>query len=198
VMTTFNTATQTSAPPWVRARATALHTLAALGSFAIGSAFWGALSEFAGLPVTLCIAALAMVGGMFLARVLPLRMGDNQEVTPVALWEDLSIQDEPRPDDGPVSVELIYQVRKGEAAEFVHAAAQLRATRRRDGATFWRIYRDLGEPSRFVERFIVTSWAEYLHQRARATVADQVLEERVREFLDEGVPVRMQHYIAEL
>jgi hypothetical protein len=28
VMSTFNTATQTSAPPWVRARAVALHVLA--------------------------------------------------------------------------------------------------------------------------------------------------------------------------
>ena len=31
VMSTFNTATQTSAPPWVRSRAVALHTLCALG-----------------------------------------------------------------------------------------------------------------------------------------------------------------------
>jgi hypothetical protein len=38
--------------------------------------------------------------------------------------------------------------------------------RRRAGATFWRVYRDLGEPSRYVERFIVTSWADYLRQRA--------------------------------
>jgi hypothetical protein len=36
VMSTFNTATQTSAPPWVRARAVALHVLCALGSFALG------------------------------------------------------------------------------------------------------------------------------------------------------------------
>ena len=58
--------------------------------------------------------------------------------------------------------------------------SQLRAPRRRDGATFWRVYRDLGDPSRYVERFIVTSWADYLHQRARATLADQELEARVR------------------
>ena len=58
--------------------------------------------------------------------------------------------------------------------------SQLRAPRRRDGATFWRVYRDLADPSRYVERFIVTSWADYLHQRARATLADQELEQRVR------------------
>ena len=44
----------------------------------------------------------------------------------------------------------------------------MKAPRKRDGATFWRVYKDLGEPSRYVERFIVSSWADYLHQRARA------------------------------
>ena len=59
------------------------------------------------------------------------------------------------------------------------------------------MYRDLGDPSRYVERFIVASWADYLHQRARATLADQDVEARVREFVREGEAVTMQHYIAE-
>ena len=80
---------------------------------------------------------------------------------------------------------------------FLDAIGHLRAPRRRDGATFWRVYRDLGDSSRFVERFIVTSWADYLHQRARATVADHDLEAHVRAFQLEGVPVTMQHYLAE-
>ena len=65
------------------------------------------------------------------------------------------------------------------------------------GATFWRIYRDLDDPTRFVERFIVTRWADYLHQRARATVADQTIEARLREWVVPGEPVQMRHYIAE-
>jgi MFS family permease len=197
VMATFNTATQSSAPPWVRSRAAALHTVSALGSFAIGSAVWGAVSGVAGLPITLTIAALGMAGGVLLARPYPLRMGEAQDVTPGAAWEELFIKEEPHPDDGPVSVELGYRVRDGEAQEFLHAVTQLRAARRRDGATLWRVYRDLGDPSRYVERFIVASWADYLHQRARATLADQELESRVREFLREGEGVTMQHYIAE-
>jgi hypothetical protein len=44
----------------------------------------------------------------------------------------------------------------------------------------------------------VTSWAEYLHQRARATVADQELETQVRSFLQSGESVVMQHYLAEV
>lgn len=197
VMATFNTATQSSAPPWVRSRAAALHTVSALGSFAIGSAFWGAVSGVAGLPATLCFAAIAMVAGAFLARPFPLRIGDVHEVTPGAGWQELYVKDEPHPDDGPVAVELSYRIRDGEADEFLHAVTLLRDSRRRDGATFWRVYRDLGDSSRYVERFIVASWADYLHQRARSTVADQALEARVREFVRHGEAVTMQHYIAE-
>jgi MFS family permease len=197
VMSTFNTATQTSAPPWVRSRAAALHTLSALGSFAIGSAFWGAVSGVAGLPFTLCAAAVIMAAGLLLARPFPLRMGEQHEVTPGTPWEELFIVAEPNPEDGPVAVEVAYRIREGQAQAFLDAVTQLRAPRRRDGATFWRIYRDLADSSRFVERFIVTSWADYLHQRARSTMADQELELRVREFLAPGETVTMQHYIAE-
>ncbi|WP_374666216.1 MFS transporter [Ramlibacter sp.] len=198
VMATFNTATQSSAPPWVRSRAAALHTLSSLGAFAMGSALWGAISGIAGLPITLTLAALAMAGGIFLARPFPLRMGDAHEITPATgLWEELHMQDPPAPEDGPVAVELSYRIRDGEAQEFLHAVTQLRAARRRDGATIWRVYRDLGDSSRYVERFIVASWADYLHQRARATMADQQLEAQVREFLQPGEQVVMQHYLAE-
>ncbi|MDM0084948.1 MFS transporter [Variovorax sp. J31P179] len=192
VMATFNSATQSSSPPWVRSRAVALHTLSALGSFAIGSAFWGAVSGIAGLAIALSMAASRHGWRCVLARWLPLRMGASQEVTPVALWNDLLIKNQPLPGDGPVSVEICYCIRAGEADEFLNAVTQLRASRRRDGATLWRVYRDLGDPSRYIERFIVSSWAEYLHQRARATLADQEAEARIRVFLREGETVTTQ------
>ena len=81
--------------------------------------------------------------------------------------------------------------------QFLDDVSQLRGPRKRDGATFWRVYRDLSDPSRYVERFIVTSWADYLHQRARATLADQELEAALRAHLLPGEVPSMQHYIAE-
>jgi hypothetical protein len=83
----------------------------------------------------------------------------------------IAIEDEPDPEAGPVAVELSYRIRAEDAPAFLQAIEQLRAPRRRDGATLWRVYRDLSDPTRFVERFIVTSWADYLHQRARTTQA---------------------------
>jgi MFS family permease len=197
VMSTFNTATQTSAPPWVRARAMAMHTVCALGSFAIGSAFWGALSGIVGLPAALCVAAACMLGGILLAKPFPLRMGEAHEVTPATPWDDAFVVNEPSPEAGPVAVEIVYRINAADSAAFLEAVTHLRAPRRRDGAAVWRVYRDLNDPTRYVERFIVTSWAEYLHQRSRATMADHDLEAHVRSFMLEGVPVAMQHYLAE-
>ena len=138
-----------------------------------------------------------MAAGMLLARSFPLREGNVPQVTPMAPWEELFIANEPNPEAGPVAVEIGYRIRTEETADFLDAVTLLRSPRRRDGATFWRIYRDLSDPSRYVERFIVTSWADYLHQRSRATVADHDQEVRVRAFVLEGKPVTMQHYIAE-
>jgi MFS family permease len=197
VMSTYNTATQTSVPPWVRARATSMHTLCALGSFAIGSAFWGALSDILGLTAALLVAAAAMAAGLFLAKPFPLRMSGITEVTQVPLSQDLFVAHEPDPEAGPVAVEIGYRVQPEAVAAFLEDVSLLRGPRRRDGATFWRVYRDLSDPARYVERFIVTSWADYLHQRSRATLADGELEARLLQHLRDGEAPSMQHYIAE-
>ena len=196
-MSTFNSATQASAPPWVRARAIALHMVASLGAFAFGSAMWGAVAGVAGLTAALSMAALLMLLGPLLARPFPLRVGATHEVTQGTPWDDLFIEAEPNPEAGPVAVEVGYRIRPGEDREFLDCISRMKASRRRDGATLWRVYKDLGQPSRYVERFIVASWADYLHQRARTTVADQALEADVREFLAAGESPRMSHYIAE-
>ena len=197
VMSTYNTATQTSVPPWVRARATSMHTLCALGSFAIGSAFWGALSDILGLTPALLVGAATMAAGLFLARPFPLRMSGITEVTQVPLSQDLFVAHEPDPEAGPVAVEIGYRVQPQAVAAFLEDVSLLRGPRRRDGATFWRVYRDLSDPARYVERFIVTSWADYLHQRSRATLADGELEARLLQHLRGGEEPSMQHYIAE-
>jgi hypothetical protein len=175
----------------------ALHIVSALGAFAIGSAVWGAVSDIAGLTAALLAAAVLMAAGLLLARPFPLRVGADHEVTQGTPWDELFIEAEPNPEAGPIAVEVGYRIRTGVDQAFLDTIAQMKAPRRRDGATFWRVYKDLGEPSRYVERFIVTSWADYLHQRARATVADRAIETEVRAFLADGESARMSHYIAE-
>ena len=134
-MSTFNTATQTSAPPWVRSRAVAMHTVSALGSFAIGSALLGRGVGVRRAGGGSGRGPCAWRPGILLARPFPLRMGEAHEVTPASRWEDLFVVDEPPRRTGPVAVEIAYRIRAGEAEEFLDAvtlAARAAAARRRD------------------------------------------------------------------
>lgn len=196
-LSTLNSATQGSVPQWVRSRAVALHMVASLGAFAIGSAFWGAVSDLVGLSTALVVAAILMASSTLLTRRFPLRVGAAPEVTQGTPWDELFLHSEPSPDAGPVAVEVGYRIRAGTEVAFLDTITQMKAPRRRDGATFWRVYKDLGESSRYVERFIVESWADYLHQRARATVADQAVEVQLREFLATDEVVQISHFVAE-
>jgi len=65
--------------------------------------------------------------------------------------------------------------------------------RRRDGASRWGIYRDVEQPDRYIESFLVTSWAEHLRQHERLTRADGVIEQGVRDHA-QGDPV-IRHLI---
>ena len=196
ILSTFNAATQTSAPPWVRARAASMHTLCSLGSFALGAALWGAVSGLVGVSMALCLSAVCMVASVALAWRFPLRMGEYGDVT-LATVSELSFAQEPQLEAGPIAVEVIYRISEADTSAFLTQVQLLSVPRKRDGATFWRIYRDIDDPTRFVERFIVTSWADYLRQRSRSTVSAQELETRVREFQMAGEPVTMRHYLAE-
>jgi hypothetical protein len=155
------------------------------------------LAELVGLRLTLLTAAASMLAGPLLARRFPLRMGEARDVTQAEPSRALTVAAEPEAEAGPVAVEIGYRVRPGVEAAFLDTIAQLRGPRQRDGASFWRVYRDLSDPHRFVERFIVRSWAGYLHQRARTTEADQAIEGQLRTFLAEGAEVTSAHYIAE-
>lgn len=197
MLSTLNAATQTSVPAWIRARATAMHNASSLGSFALGSILWGALANLATLQVSLCVAAACLVLSAFLERRFPLRMGSDSETTLVDGTAPLQVVDEPDFEAGPVAVEVIYFIDPAHAASFLETVRPLADFRRRNGATFWRIYKDLDELGRYAERFIVTSWGDYLRQRARQTIALQQLEADARRFQRAGLPVTTRHYLAE-
>jgi Transmembrane secretion effector len=65
--------------------------------------------------------------------------------------------------------------------------------RRRDGASRWGVYRDTEHPARYIETFIVESWAEHLRQHERLTRGDRELEENVGRF--ESKPIKVRHFI---
>ena len=86
-------------------------------------------------------------------------------------------------DDGPVLVTIEYSVVRELESKFVKAMREYARVRRRDGAYRWGIYRDMEVANRFVEIFLVHSWAEHLRQHERQTKADRELEERVYSYV---------------
>ena len=84
---------------------------------------------------------------------------------------------EPEPDEGPVLVTVEYQIDPNKAAEFLDAIHDYERIRRRDGATRWGVFYDAEVPGRYVENFLVESWAEHARQHDRFTLADGQFEE---------------------
>jgi quinol monooxygenase YgiN len=56
-------------------------------------------------------------------------------------------------------------------------------SRRRTGALRWELFRDGGEATRFVESYLVGTWAEHVRQHEnRLTGADRRFEEQARRY----------------
>ena len=94
---------------------------------------------------------------------------------------------------GPVLVAIEYTVIPKREAEFVDAMHEYGRMRRRDGAYRWAIFRDTEVADRYLEIFLVNSWAEHLRQHERQTQADRELERRIYSYLS-GEPM-VRHLI---
>jgi MFS family permease len=195
VFASLTTGTQSTAPAWVRARAVAMNMLAVQASLAIGSAIWGALASAVGTNIALGTSAALMVVLHLLNRSVRVAMGTEADVTPGLRLPDLAIAVEPLPDDGPVLIQIEYQIEPQNRKAFMRAIHAVETTRRRNGATSWRVFRDLAEDGRFVERYIIASWAEYIRLRSRMTMGDRKLQERVEQFQRADAPIRVSRLI---
>jgi MFS family permease len=175
-------AAQAAMPAWVRARGLSLYTLAMTGSVAVGSAVVGLLADWS-LSMAHLIAAIAI--GLSPLAILrwPLTGSQDHDLTLVPGDVPMVALD-PAPDDGPVLVSVTYRVRTERLTEFGALMGAVEQHRRRTGGFRWGVYRDLAEPDRFVETFLVASWAEHLRQHHRGTVASNELLHRLRPFID--------------
>jgi transmembrane secretion effector len=91
---------------------------------------------------------------------------------------------------GPMLVTAEYTVIPERDAEFVAAIHQYGRIRRRDGAYRWGIFRDTSVAHRYLEIFLVNSWAEHLRQHERQTQADREVEQRLSSYVARDPEVR--------
>ena len=191
----LNTAAQTSVPAWVRARAMALYLLVFQGAMAVGSVIWGAVASRFGLRATLLAAGITLC--VAAAATMRLRLtSSRQDVTPSLHLPEPALLVERHPDHGPVLVTVEYFIDQKRAADFAHAMDAVRRIRRRDGAVRWGLYEDAAAPGRYIETFVVESWAEHLRQHERMTVADRESESKAFAFHKGGETPKVTHWIA--
>jgi len=196
-LTLLNASLMTSVPSWVRSRTIALNLLVTQGAMAAGGAIWGTVAEALHANHALIVSGVALLATLAWVRRHPVRLGDERDVTLVPGELQPGLSDAAPAEAGPVAVEIRYRVAESQRRDFLDAAEEVGAIRRRNGARFWRLYRDLAEDGRFLERFIVESWVDYQRQLMRSTVADRSAEDRLRAFQVTGIPIETAHYLAE-
>jgi MFS family permease len=171
---------QNLAPDWVRARVLAIYLLVFQGSVALGSAAWGALAQRAGIGTALMCAGIGTIATTALALFAKLPEA-NADLNPWNHWRLPVVVKEVTAEleGGPVLVTSEYMVPAQHREEFLRAIHQFERVRRRDGATRWGIFHDTEVADRYLEIFLVASWAEHLRQHERLTQADRDLEQRL-------------------
>lgn len=179
-LSTFNVAVQLSAPRWVVARALALYQMAAFGGLAGGSWAWGRMAEWQGLSAALIAAAIVLAVSAVVGRLLPLEQFAERDLDPLRQYREPETAVPVEPRTGPVVVTVEWIIDEADIVEFLHAMAERRRIRRRDGAHQWALLRDLQEPRIWIERFKTATWLDYLRHNSRLTRDDAVIPERLR------------------
>jgi len=187
----INALVQNLAPDWVRARVLAIFILVSQGSYALGTAAWGAVAQQSGIRAALLYAGIGTIATASLALFAQLPES-TADLSPWNHWRMPVVIGEVAADleGGPVLVTVEYTVLQKWTAEFLDAMHEYGRIRRRDGAFRWGIFRDTEVPDRYLEIFLVHSWAEHLRQHERQTQADSELERRIYSYVTGEPTVR--------
>ncbi len=198
VMSTFNVSAQIALPAWVRARALSVYILVFQGAQAVGSWMWGEIALRAGTRVALYSSATALLAGVVISARFRLREVKERDLTPAMHWPEPAGMTGLDPEQGPVLIQVEYEVDQERAPQFLDAVKQLERIRRRDGALRWAVFVDPAHPRRYVETFVVESWAEHMRQHERMTVADRELQDQVNAFHTGEHPPLATHLLSAL
>jgi MFS family permease len=181
VMSSLNAGLQLTLPNWVRARGLAYYLAVFQGAQAVGAVIWGTVAQRTSVTTALFCAAAVLALGVVLGLRTPMPDTSNLDRTPSAHWPAPQLMFTPNADDGPVLVTVTYRVPEPDAAAFTDAMRHVGRSRRRTGALRWELFRDGGDPTRFVESYLVGTWAEHLRQHEhRLTGADRQFEDEAR------------------
>jgi predicted MFS family arabinose efflux permease len=198
VLSTFSTTLQLTLPAWVRARGMAGSLTVLMGGQGLGAVAWGLVALRVGVEQALVAAGVLLGFGALTQLWWPLRQRTGSTDPSVnALWPEPELAAAPDGRDGPVMVEGRYVV-TDDVDGFVEAARRVGVSRRRTGATAWALYRDLADPSVFIEVFVLPTWDEHLRQHhERLTGYDRELDVRMSAHAVDAAVVRHRLLVAD-
>jgi len=189
---------QMALPDWVRARGTAVFIASGMAGATAGGIAWGQVAALASIERAMEIAAFASLVAFALMR-RRYRLGGLAEtdLTPVQISAEFAAGVAIENDHGPVMVTLEYRINPERAEEFSAVMADSRRWRLRHGALHWGLYRDIADPGRYIEHFLVDSWLDRLRQIERLTAEDIALRDRKNAFHLGAEPPQMRHLLME-
>jgi MFS family permease len=199
-ISTANTMTmsaQMALPNWVRARGMAVYQMALMGGSAAGAALWGQVAGRFDIRTALLTASAAGLVALLATRHLSLQGGQGEDLSPAPAQPVPEPAIDFEPEQGPVMVTVEYLIDPVRAPAFSAVMEQTRLARMRQGALSWGLFRDTGQPGRYIEYFVDENWTEHLRRMERFTAADIGLRERRMAFhVGPGQP-RVTRYLAE-
>ena len=155
---------------------------------------WGGVAARVGIGKALVFAGVGGIASTALGWFL--RLPDQSiDLTPWNHWRLPAVIPGDVDAGGPVLVTVEYQVKPDHVSEFIETMHLYGRVRRRDGASRWGICRDIEKADRYLETFVVSSWAEHLRQHDRITRADSHLEERLSKCTVQEPTVRHLIYL---
>jgi hypothetical protein len=121
----------------------------------------------------------------------------EEDFTPLRVWPEPTTAIPMQPDDGPVMVTIEYLIDDADAVAFREVMRDSRRNRLQMGALSWGLFRDTGDPRRYIEYFVDESWVEHLRRFDRVTNTEVRLRERRAAFHRGDEPPKVRRYLAE-
>jgi MFS family permease len=195
-LSTLNVASQEVLPSWVRARGLALYLTAISAGIALGSALWGKMAGWTGVPWTWAAGGAALVVTLALAYRWRFDRIADVDLSPAPMNQPQAEFVGRADADSPALVVVAYEVREDAEEDFLRALRLVGRVRRRTGASDWSVYRDADRDHRYIETFVLPSWDEHVRQHQRRTVTDFELQEDLLQYLRPGTRPSAKHFVA--
>lgn len=171
-MATLNVDIQLSASRWVVARAVSLYASATFVGLGVGAWLWGMVADVYGIGPGFVGAGVIAIASIALGYVLPLGKPASKDQSDAHIEANPAVSMDLTLRSGPIVIEITYDVDPKDAREFYAAILQLQPVRHRIGGYNWSIARNIADPALWIERFLCSTWGDYLRMLNRYSEGD--------------------------